>query len=97
MSAIPDSVDGLVSTLNSRRNDLEGPAIELCPLVAEVLQAIRATDGCRLARMSGSGATCFGLYGDVIEAREAAKSLRCRGWWSEATVTASAQRPWADI
>ncbi|MBO42530.1 MAG: 4-(cytidine 5'-diphospho)-2-C-methyl-D-erythritol kinase [Rhodospirillaceae bacterium] len=94
---IPDSVDGLVSTLNSRRNDLEGPAIELCPLVAEVLQAIRATDGCRLARMSGSGATCFGLYGDVIEAREAAKSLRCRGWWSEATVTASAQRPWADI
>ena len=94
---IPDSVDGLVSALKSSRNDLERSAIELCPAVAEVLQAIRATDGCRLARMSGSGATCFGLYSDVMEAREAAKSLRQRGWWSEATVTASAQRPWADI
>jgi len=96
-ASMPDSVVGLVSVLEARRNDLEEPAMSLCPAVGEVLQAIRATDGCRLARMSGSGATCFGLYRDVLEAEEAAKSLRRRGWWSEATVTASAERPWADV
>jgi len=94
---MPGSIDSLVSNLETCRNDLEGPAIDLCPAVAEVLQAIRATNGCRLARMSGSGATCFGLYSDIVDAEEAAKYLRCRGWWSEATVMASAERPWADV
>lgn len=57
-------------------NDLEAPAIALCPPIATVLAAIRATPGCLLARMSGSGATCFGLYRDAAAARAAAAALR---------------------
>ncbi|MGQ7829219.1 4-(cytidine 5'-diphospho)-2-C-methyl-D-erythritol kinase [Altererythrobacter sp. Z27] len=52
------------------RNDLEAPAISLCPVIADVLGALHATQPW-LARMSGSGATCFALY-DSIEARDAA-------------------------
>ena len=46
--------------LAALRNDLEPPAVALRPVIGEVLAALRATPGCLLARMSGSGATCFG-------------------------------------
>jgi len=61
------------------RNDLEAPAIALCPPIAEVLAALQATNP-RLARMSGSGATCFALY-DSVEARDAARRAMPREWW----------------
>ncbi|MBT0668467.1 4-(cytidine 5'-diphospho)-2-C-methyl-D-erythritol kinase [Novosphingobium profundi] len=64
------------------RNDLEAPAIAICPVIAEVLAALRGTQPF-LARMSGSGATCFALY-DSLEARdEAAEKLAQShpGWW----------------
>ena len=63
-------------------NDLQAPAIGLCPVIGEVLAALRATPGCLLARMSGSGATCFGLFADPVEAVLAAQALRRPGWWS---------------
>jgi 4-diphosphocytidyl-2-C-methyl-D-erythritol kinase len=65
------------------RNDLEPPARELQPVIGDVLDAIAASDGCRLARMSGSGATCFGLYEDAASAAAAAVSLKTAnaGWW----------------
>ena len=62
------------------RNDLEQPAIALCPPVAEVLAALGALPGCLLARMSGSGATCFALMPDAAAARRAA-SLLPPAWW----------------
>lgn len=62
------------------RNDLEAPAISLCPVIAEVLAALRATNPW-LARMSGSGATCFALY-DTLEARDAAAAAMPAGWWT---------------
>lgn len=65
------------------RNDLEAPALSLSPVVGEVLAALRRTEGCLLARMSGSGATCFGLYPDRA-ARDlacAALSARRPDWW----------------
>jgi 4-diphosphocytidyl-2-C-methyl-D-erythritol kinase len=65
------------------RNDLQPPATALVPAIAEVTAAIAATEGCLLARMSGSGATCFGLYADA-EARDAARAGLARrhpGWW----------------
>ncbi|TCZ61300.1 4-(cytidine 5'-diphospho)-2-C-methyl-D-erythritol kinase [Roseicella aquatilis] len=65
------------------RNDLEPAAIALCPAVAEVLAAIRALPGCLLARMSGSGATCFGLFADAAAAGAAA-ALLPGGWWRAA-------------
>ena len=61
------------------RNDLEAPAIGLCPPVAEVLAALNATDP-MLARMSGSGATCFALY-DSDEARDRAATRIDPQWW----------------
>lgn len=64
------------------RNDLEAPAIALCPVIAEVLAALQATTPW-LARMSGSGATCFALY-DTPEARDAAAAAMPAGWWTMA-------------
>ncbi len=67
------------------RNDLEAPAIGLCPEVAEVLSSLRATAPW-LARMSGSGATCFALYDSHDVMRDAAERLarEHRGWWQMA-------------
>ncbi|MCX9148813.1 4-(cytidine 5'-diphospho)-2-C-methyl-D-erythritol kinase [Erythrobacter sp. WG] len=64
------------------RNDLEAPAIALCPPIAEVLAALARTDPW-LARMSGSGATCFALY-DTAEARDAAQTAMPAAWWTMA-------------
>lgn len=64
------------------RNDLEMPAVALCPPIANVLAALRET-GAWLVRMSGSGATCFALY-ETAEEREAASAriaARHPGWW----------------
>lgn len=64
------------------RNDLEAPAIALCPVIAEVLAALAGTSPW-LTRMSGSGATCFALY-DSVRARDAAAGAISRaqpGWW----------------
>lgn len=63
------------------RNDLEPPAIALCPVIGTVLAALAATPGCLLARMSGSGATCFGLFRDAAAAEAAALALARSGWW----------------
>lgn len=64
------------------RNDLEPAAIALCPLIAEMLSALRETAPL-LARMSGSGATCFALYANdaARDAADAAIATRAPGWW----------------
>jgi len=61
-------------------NDLQAPAISLCPVIAEVLAAISVSPGCLLARMSGSGATCFGIFPNVASAASAAAALP-PAWW----------------
>ena len=63
-------------------NDLEPPAVALRPVIGEVLAALRASPGCLLARMSGSGATCFGVYADAATAAAAAETVRRPGWWA---------------
>ncbi|WP_296716320.1 4-(cytidine 5'-diphospho)-2-C-methyl-D-erythritol kinase [Erythrobacter sp.] len=64
------------------RNDLEAPAMSLCPVIAEVLAALQDSAPW-LARMSGSGATCFALY-DTPEARNAAAAAMPAEWWTMA-------------
>ncbi|MBC2666267.1 4-(cytidine 5'-diphospho)-2-C-methyl-D-erythritol kinase [Novosphingobium flavum] len=64
------------------RNDLEAPALSLCPAIGEVLAALRET-GAWLVRMSGSGATCFALY-DSAGARDAAREAMRASWWTMA-------------
>ena len=64
------------------RNDLEPPALALCPVIGDVLAALRATVPL-IARMSGSGATCFALYDDPGAAQAAAAQIARSqpGWW----------------
>lgn len=91
LPAIPAfrDAEALIGWLRTVRNDLEAPAIATAPVIAEVLAALSAT-GARLARMSGSGATCFGIHGDAASARASAAALARNGWWAVATELASA-------
>ncbi len=73
----------MARALVAMRNDLEPAAMELCPVVGEVLEALRALPGCLLARMSGSGATCFGLFASASAARGGALAL-AGPWWRDA-------------
>ncbi|PZQ97994.1 MAG: 4-(cytidine 5'-diphospho)-2-C-methyl-D-erythritol kinase [Cereibacter sphaeroides] len=85
---LPDfaTLDDLIGFLQQTRNDLEAPAIRLLPVIAAINTAITAQPGCRFARMSGSGATCFGLFQDLRQAKLAAEAIRAAepGWWVEA-------------
>ncbi len=65
------------------RNDLEAPAIALVPAIAEVLAALRVRPEARLARMSGSGATCFALFDTESACARAAEAVKTDhpGWW----------------
>ena len=77
---------GLADQLSRRRNDLEPPAIELVPEIAQVMRALEDERGCQFARMSGSGATCFGLFATADEAARASASVSDRfpEWWTTA-------------
>jgi 4-diphosphocytidyl-2-C-methyl-D-erythritol kinase len=77
----------LIEALKQSRNDLEAPALSLFPAIGDALAALRTTGGCQLARMSGSGATCFGLFESAASADAAAAQLRSGhpGWWVERT------------
>ncbi len=85
MEAMPDKFTdaaALAGWLARQRNDLEAPAIATAPVISEVLDRIAAT-GPLLARMSGSGATTFGLFATLAAAKEAAARLTAEkpGWW----------------
>lgn len=75
--------DTSVSWLASQRNDLEEPAIAAQPVIGKVLEELRESEGCKLARMSGSGATCFGIYFDTRARDRALQQLRRHhpNWW----------------
>jgi 4-diphosphocytidyl-2-C-methyl-D-erythritol kinase len=81
----------LAEALKSRRNDLTGAAIGLVPEIKVILAALEAQPGCLLARMSGSGATCFALFARDDDARAAAAAIRASkpGWWVEASALVS--------
>lgn len=83
---------GLVQWLETTRNDLEAPAIALAPAIREVLDALHSA-GAGFARMSGSGATCFGIFPSPAAAARAAEALRRPGWWAVASELAPAPAP----
>ena len=76
-----------VAWLEKGRNDLEAPAIALEPAVQGVLDTLRGLKGCLLARLSGSGPTCFGIFSCEDDAARAAREIERsqRGWWVQAT------------
>ena len=83
-AAFPDSwpdAAAMAASLADTTNDLAEAAIALCPPIADLLAALSALPGCRLARMSGSGATCFALFDTPAEAARAAPHLAQPGRW----------------
>lgn len=78
----PDTA-ALAAWLADARNDLEAPALSLAPAIGVAKAALAAQPGCLLARMSGSGATVFGLFGSGSAARAASAALSAAqpGWW----------------
>jgi 4-diphosphocytidyl-2-C-methyl-D-erythritol kinase len=79
--------EAVLQFLAMQANDLETPAIALAPVVAEVLAAMRGLPGCALARMSGSGSTCFALFKTAAEATAGAEAVHAKypQWWVRAT------------
>lgn len=80
------SIADWVDVLETVANDLEAPALRIEPVIGDVLEALRNSAGVKLARMSGSGATCFAIYGAPAEAHAAAENIRRDhpGWWVHA-------------
>jgi 4-diphosphocytidyl-2-C-methyl-D-erythritol kinase len=93
LEAAPRDARDLAEALETRRNDLTDAAIGLVPEIKVLLAALEAQPGCLLARMSGSGATCFALFARMAEADAAAATLRARKpqWWVQASEL------WSDI
>lgn len=83
LDAVPADARTFAEALRARRNDLAAPAATLAPVIDAVVSAIAATPDCLIARMSGSGATCFGLYPTRAAAEQAASLVRdrSRDWW----------------
>ena len=79
----PADAASLARALAALSNDLEAPARRLCPEVDQALAALAAEPGCLLARMSGSGATCFGLFANAGHGAAAAGRIGAvhSGWW----------------
>jgi 4-diphosphocytidyl-2-C-methyl-D-erythritol kinase len=75
--------EALVARLARSRNDLEAPATALLPAIGEALALLAADPACALARMSGSGPTCFGIFPDAAAAQAAAARIATvrPGWW----------------
>ncbi|MFA4995432.1 MAG: 4-(cytidine 5'-diphospho)-2-C-methyl-D-erythritol kinase [Bdellovibrionales bacterium] len=84
----PASVGELVAMLKLRGNDLYAPALKMMPEIGEILSVLEASGECLLARMSGSGASCFGIYPDAMAAKSAAAQIRAQRlrWWVETGV-----------
>jgi 4-diphosphocytidyl-2-C-methyl-D-erythritol kinase len=82
------SVEEWVEALAAGTNDLEAPATRIHPVIGEVISALSGTNGAWLARMSGSGATCFAIFENTVEAQRAAQKILFDHpqWWVHAGV-----------
>jgi 4-diphosphocytidyl-2-C-methyl-D-erythritol kinase len=86
---LPPSLENfkdLIAFLKSRENDLQPPALEVAPEIASALKLLENQKGCAFTRMSGSGATSFGLFENEAHAQKAAKTIAAKnpGWWVKA-------------
>jgi 4-diphosphocytidyl-2-C-methyl-D-erythritol kinase len=87
LAASPDDAAALADALRPYANDLTPPAVELLPVIGQVLRRLEAAEHCLIARMSGSGATCFALFPTEAAAEAAAAAIAAAepGWWAVAT------------
>ena len=91
LAGVPRERGALIEWLGQHGNDLTPSAIACVPVIADVLQALGALPGARLARMSGSGPTCFALFASPGEATAAAQRLKAerKDWWVYPTTLGS--------
>lgn len=84
----------VLAFLETQRNDLTDPAQGLCPVISDVLDSLTELRGCRLARMSGSGPTCFAIFDNEDACKDAARELGARhpDWWVRPTRTRHSTR-----
>ncbi len=82
------SIDEVIGLMERDRNDMTVAAIRICPGIQAVLDGLKDLEGCRIARMSGSGATCFGLFETEEMAERGASTLSDANpqWWVRSTV-----------
>lgn len=82
------SVEDWVEVLAANFNDLEAPAMRIQPVIGDVLSALSATNGAWLARMSGSGATCFAIFENTADAQRASQKIQRDHprWWVHAGI-----------
>ena len=87
LADVPREFDALIGCLTQNGNDLTTAAVACAPVVGDVLAVLKKIPGARLARMSGSGSTCFALFSAQREATAAAQQLMGdrKGWWVRAT------------
>jgi len=92
---MPRDAAGLAAALAARRNDLSEAAQSLVPEIAGVLECLARLPGALIARMSGSGATCFALFADRRAALAAGQALARvePAWWSAAGALSTAPPP----
>jgi 4-diphosphocytidyl-2-C-methyl-D-erythritol kinase len=81
--------DSLIGYLDRACNDLEKPAVSLAPVIGEVIDAICTDESSLVVRMSGSGATCFGIYANAVDAATAASVIarEHQDWWVKVATT----------
>ncbi len=87
LEAMPEgwgTVEALAECLREQGNDLTEAAISVAPVIAEVLGRLEAVPGCLLARMSGSGGTCFGMFARREDAEAGVGEMQRLGWWAVA-------------
>ena len=91
---VPRNAAALLEWLGGHGNDLTQPAIACAPVIADVLKTLGDLPGTRLARMSGSGSTCFALFASAGEAQAAASLLagKRKDWWVHATVLGAVEK-----
>ena len=87
----PADLGQLVALLAERGNDLTQAAMSLLPEIGDLLETVAASPGCLMSRMSGSGASCFGLFAAPDDAAKAAAAIQVTQprWWVRATATAT--------
>jgi 4-diphosphocytidyl-2-C-methyl-D-erythritol kinase len=80
--------NALIQFLQKNKNDLQSTAITLLPEIGKALDALKTEQGCQLARMTGSGSTCFGCFSDISEAQAAAQKIAEKNpsWWVKPAV-----------
>jgi len=83
----PATFERFVDVLRMHNNDLVEAALSVSPVIGEVVHALAASDDCALARLSGSGGTCFGIYRTAAQAAAAAMQIGANHpeWWCVAT------------